>query len=323
MAVLLPLSSAAFAHAADAVKRGFEKAARLEPGSGFEIIIYSTTEDAANIVAGYQRALSEGPALIVGPLTRNGVTALLRHLQPGVPLLALNAPEDDGPLPQGALSFSLQVETEAKQIAQMVFADGRRSALTVVDDQALMRRIERAFGDEFRRAGGQVVAQFVHRTSTADLLALREAATSGRCDSVFLALDGARARLSATYVQGPAQTYATSQILLATQDRLRDADLNGVRFLAMPWLLERDHPAVMTYAGGAELPAATDLERLYAFGIDAYRLASAHLHRQDLGRQPLDGVTGRIRLQGDGHFVRELTPAQFIDGRPVPIVRVP
>jgi outer membrane PBP1 activator LpoA protein len=217
----------------------------------------------------------------------------------------------------------LQVETEAKQIAQMVFSDGRRRALTVVDEQALMRRIERAFADEFRRAGGEVVAQFAHRTSTADLLALREAATSGRCDAVFLALDGARARLSATYVQGPAQTYATSQILLAPQDRLRDADLNGVRFVAMPWLLERDHPAVMAYAGGAELPAPTDLERLYAFGIDAYRLASALLQRHDPSRQPLDGVTGRIRLQGDGHFVRELTPAQFVDGRPVPIVRIP
>jgi outer membrane PBP1 activator LpoA protein len=204
----------------------------------------------------------------------------------------------------------------------MVFSDGRRRALTVVDEQALMRRIERAFAEEFRRAGGEVVAQFAHRTTTADLLALREAATSGRCDSVFLALDGARARMTATYVQGPAQTYATSQILLA-QDRLRDADLNGVRFVAMPWLLERDHPAVMAYAGGAEIPPPTDLERLYAFGIDAYRLASALLQRQDLSRQPLDGVTGRIRLQGDGQFVRELTPAQFIDGRPAPIVRAP
>jgi outer membrane PBP1 activator LpoA protein len=31
----------------------------------------------------------------------------------------------------------------------------------------------------------------------------------------------------------------------------------------------------------------------------------------------LDGVTGQIRLARDQHFVRELTVAQFVDGKPV------
>jgi len=318
--VLLPLGSSAFGRAAEAVKQGFERAAKLEAGAAYEITIYSTTEDPGNIFTGYERALAEAPSLIVGPLTRNGVTALLPHLRPSTPLLALNVPEEEGALPPGMLAFSLQVESEARQIANLAFADGRRTAITIVDEQPLMQRIERAFVDEFLRAGGRVPAQFVFSTNPADLLALREAATTGRCDSVFLALDGVRARWGASFVQGPAQLYATSQILSAQKDRLRDGDLNGVRFVAMPWLLERDHPAVMVYAAsGEELPAATDLERLYAFGIDAYRLASAYLQGNDLSRNPLDGVTGRIQLQWNGYFVRELTPAQFVEGRPLPL----
>lgn len=318
LGVLLPLASAAFGPAAEAVKRGFETAARLQPEAGFDITIYATTEEPSNVLAGYEQALAQAPGLIVGPLTRNGVAALLHRVQPGTPVLALNVPENDAPLPTGLYAFSLQVEIEGKQIAQMVFADGRRSALTVTDDRALMRRIHRAFVDEFTRQGGRIVAQFAYRNTAGDLLALREAATAGRCDTVFLALDASRARAVRGYVDGPAQTYATSQVLQGEPDRLRDAELNGVRFVAMPWLLQRDHPAVMVYAGAiTETPAANDLEKLYAFGIDAYRLAAALVRGTDLAREPLDGVTGRIHLDRDRHFVRELTPAQFVDGRAV------
>jgi uncharacterized protein len=322
--VLLPLGSAAFGPAAEAVKKGFEAAARLHPEGGFDITFYATTEDPANIVAGYQKALAEVPRLIVGPLTRNGVSALVQRAQPGVPVLALNVPDNDAPLPDGFYAFSLHVEAEAKQIAQMAFAEGRRSALTLADEQPLTRRIHRAFVDEFTREGGRIVAQFAYRNSTADLLALREAATSGRCDVVFVALDATRARLVRGYVDGPAQVYATSQVLRGEPDRLRDAELNGVRFVAMPWLLQPDHPAVMAYAGSSsDPPPATDLEALYAFGIDAYRLAAAFARGMDLAREPIDGVTGRIHLGRDRHFVRSLTPAQFVDGRAVPVASRP
>ena len=82
----------------------------------------------------------------------------------------------------------------------------------------------------------------------------------------------------------------------------------------LEWLLQPDHPAVMVYAGAnAAPPAATDTERLYAFGIDAYRLATALLNGTDLAREALDGVTGRIWLGADRHFVRELTAARARD----------
>jgi hypothetical protein len=37
-----------------------------------------------------------------------------------------------------------------------------------------------------------------------------------------------------------------------------------------------------------------------------------------IAREPLDGVTGLISMTRGRYFVRELTPAQYIDGRPVP-----
>src|SRR5690606_36135209 len=139
--------------------------------------------------------------------------------------------------------------------------DGRRSALTLGDEGPLASRIHRAFVDEFTRLGGRVVAQFAYRNTVPDLLALREAATSGQCDAVFVALDAARMRAVRAYVEGRAQIYARPQVLQGAPVPLRDAELNGVRFVAMPWLLQPDHPAVMVYAGvGAVSPAATDPE---------------------------------------------------------------
>jgi hypothetical protein len=206
----------------------------------------------------------------------------------------------------------------------MAYEDGRRSALTLSDEQPLARRIHRAFTDEFTRLGGKIPAQFVYRTTTSDLMAVRDAANSGQFDAAFLAVDGVRARLVRGYLEGPGQVYATSQVLEGPPDRLRDSELNGIRFVGMPWLLQPDHPAVMLYARSPNsTPAATDFERLYAFGIDAYRIAADLLRGREIANTPLDGVTGRITLGRDRHFVRELVPAQFLDGRAVPLASRP
>jgi len=88
----------------------------------------------------------------------------------------------------------------------------------------------------------------------------------------------------------------------------------------MPWLLQPDHPAVMVYARpDTPAPIAGDGERLFAFGIDAYRIAVDLLGESRIAREPLDGVTGQISMTRGRYFVRELTPAQFAEGRPMPI----
>jgi hypothetical protein len=81
----------------------------------------------------------------------------------------------------------------------------------------------------------------------------------------------------------------------------------------MPWLLQPDHPAVMIYPKPA-LPLDTEKDRLYAFGIDAYRLLNMMLNNKLQTSLPLDGVTGRIHLVGN-LFQRDGTTAIFRYGR--------
>ena len=86
-------------------------------------------------------------------------------------------------------------------------------------------------------------------------------------------------------------------------------DLDGVRFVDMPWLLGGDAAA---RAGGPRpvTPMRSELARLYALGADAYRLAQ----RWSAGetRFTLDGMTGRLHVdRGSGPRV-ERTPASAI-----------
>ena len=320
VALLLPLQSPTFGRFADFVRQGVFAAAKSDPRAPLAITVYSTTDDPRSALAAYERALAQGSRLIIGPLTRDSVALIAQRVPAGVPVLALNGLEKSAPLPENLYAFSLQVEMEAQQIARMIFADGRRSALTVADGSLQSRRLQAAFGEEFGRLGGRIASQSSYSTSTADLLALRESANSGQADSVFLALDAVRARLVRPYVDAGAQIYATSQVFSGPVERLRDAELNGVRFVDMPWLLQPDHPAVMVYARHeGPAPVANDLERLYAFGIDAYRIAVDLMGDARIARESLDGVTGQISMTAGRYFVRELTPAQFADGRPAPV----
>ena len=62
---------------------------------------------------------------------------------------------------------------------------------------------------------------------------------------------------------------------------------------------------------------SVEQERLYALGIDAFRLAL--LLQRPQGPMQLDGVTGRISLEGDNTFVRTLVPAEVDNGKVVPL----
>ncbi len=90
-------------------------------------------------------------------------------------------------------------------------------------------------------------------------------------------------------------------------------DLNDIRFVDMPWLLQADHPAVMTYPR-ANPPLTIDNERLYALGVDAFRLTQLLLTDNVTNALPLDGVSGQIQLRNH-IFQRVATPAIFVQGR--------
>lgn len=309
IAVLLPLKSTAIGRQADAVRMGILEAAKVHRATTLPLVIYATGDESFDILADYEKALRAGAQLVIGPLTRSGVTALAATQLVSVPTLALNAPDADTLLPANLYIFGLQVENEAKQIAQLTRDKGRR-ALIVVSEASLSRRLAQSFADEFTRRGGLIVDQFQYTADAPALTKLRDSLAAGTADVIFLALDAHRARTIRSYLGTTQPIFATS-LVNDSAEPLASFELNGVYFVDMPWLLAPDHPAVMSYARQPQ--TSLELQRFYALGIDAYRIAQSLL-KGNFGGPTLDGVTGTIQPAREHRFTREPIPAQFNQG---------
>jgi len=306
IALLLPVDSSTFRRHAEALRDGFLAAAKAEGRQTLLIRVYAVGDDPKQASMIYQQAVQSGARLVVGPLIRSAITAIASG-DVSVATLALNAPEGNVPNRPNLYVLSLQIEMEARQAARLAYRDGRRNAYTVIGDSPLLKRLHQAFTDEFAKQGGKIVAEFAYNTSPAELTRLKQAVDLRVADMVFLALDARQARAVRTYLE-PLSVYASSQIYTGDAGPTAGIDLAGVTFLDMPWLLQRDHPAVMIYPR-QDFRGEADLERLYALGIDAWRVGQALLTRQtDLS---LDGVTGKLTAGRDRQFARELVSARI------------
>jgi len=311
IALLLPLSSAAFKRHAEAVQSGFLAAAKVAGGTPLPVRTYAVGDDAKRTVETYIKALGAGARVVVGPLTRNGVTAIAESATALVPTLALNAPETTNPSMRDIYLLNLQVEAEARQVAQLAWQDGYRRAVTINGDSPFLKRIHQAFVEEFTRLGGVHAAEYPYSADQSVLQRMKQSVAAASADMAFLALDVPRARLVRPYL-GALPLYATSQVYPGNAGPLAGFDLAGVRFLDMPWLLQPDHAAVMAYPR-PDYRDAIELERFYALGIDAFRVVQAILAGKTSAA--LDGVTGKLTLSPDHNFIRGLTAAQFTDGK--------
>lgn len=297
IALLLPVDSSTFRRHAEALRDGFMAAAQIPDPPKILIRVYAVGEDPRQAAASYQQAVNTGARLVVGPLLRGAVNAIAAGDTP-VPTLLLNAPDGAAAKPN-LYVISLQVEADARQAARLAYRDGRRSALTVVSDSPVLRRAHQAFVEAFTQLGGKHAGEFRYAVSPAEIDRLREAAASNAADMAFLALDARQARsvraaLDALPLYASSQTYSADPVL--------SAGLAGIRILDMPWLTQRDHAAVAIYP--RQNYGDADLERLYALGIDAWRIGQALLARHtDIS---LDGVTGKLTLGRDRRFTREL-----------------
>jgi len=122
-----------------------------------------------------------------------------------------------------------------------------------------------------------------------------------------------KARLIRPYLSINLPIYGTSRVFLGNSNTLLNYDLNGIEFIDMPWLLQPDHAATMVYPRAIP-PLTIDQERLYALGIDAYRMIRMMLFNSLETALPLDGVSGQISL--NGHILqRAATPAIFSQGQ--------
>lgn len=317
IALIVPTTSKTFGKVADAVKQGFIAGATADGKTAPPYRIYSADDEAGTLAALYRRAAAEGAVAIVGGVTRDGANVLARE-SGNVPSLALNAPE--ATLPENFFYISLNLDWEARLVARAAAQDGLKRVALIASATSLAKRIQDSFEKEWTRVGGEVVARVSINNDLNDGQRIKTSLDRVKPEVVFIAGDPRTARFARPYLPTGTPVFATSHALDARAGTVANIDLESVRFLEMPWFVEKDHPAVMAYTRPEEnMPL--DYERLYALGIDAWRLTQLILKAAlspNAARiiAPLDGVTGRLTLDG-AQFVRALSTVEMRDGQTV------
>jgi outer membrane PBP1 activator LpoA protein len=305
IALLLPLNSASLGPSAKSVSQGFQAAASVQ-ASDLPIRIYSDFNEPATVVSAYRNAIANGAVAVVGPLTRDGIHQLVEEKNIPVPTLTLNVIE--GLVPPQMYFFGMAVDGEARQIAKQARQQGFKQAIVIYAKDSISQRLQFAFEDKWTHSGGTILREIEYSNDTAVFADI----TASPDTMVFFATDSKKTRTVHSYVPVNLPCYGTSQLFTGNDEKLLNFDLNEIRFVDMPWLMQTDQTAVTTYPH-ANPPLATDQERLYALGIDAYRLINVLIANQTKTTLPLSGVTGTIRLNGRT-FVRDAVPALFVQG---------
>lgn len=348
IAVMLPLNGP-LAAAAGAVRDGLMTAYYSALSQGFpvpEILFYDSSSD--DIINLYNQATSAGAQLIIGPLDKDQVMRLASTNALPAPTLALNY-VDQEQTPNNLYQFGLAPEDEARQTAEQAIIEGARLAAVLYPEGDWGARVAEAFRARFEELGGIVTARTAFGNdatgATRGMLDLGQSEGRARelrnftslgvefeprrrqdIDIVFLVASAAQARqvkpaLNFNYASN-LPVFSISQVYSGTPAPGVDRDLNGIRFVDVPWLLDSDSPlhkdARAVWQGGHGR-----YERLFAMGVDAYRLHARLGMLQSVPDSFLPGVTGQLSVSDGRRLKRELQWAYFSSGVPqrMPVVR--
>ena len=279
----------------------------------------------------YRQAQADGVQLVVGPLEKPLVKQLNSRSQLPITTLALNYSEGTQG-PAQLCQFGLAAEDEAREVARRAHADGLTRAGAMVPKGEWGERVLKAFRQEWEASGGTIVGiEYIDKPvalaqQVAELVQLRNAGKSGAeqpshrqdLEFIFLAATPQQAQqikptLNYQYA-GDLPVYATSHVFSASGDLNQYKDMNGVRFCETPWLLEPANP--LRQQVSAQWPqAGGSLGRLYAMGIDAYRLTPSLGQLKALPGTRVDGLSGSLSMSPTQRVERQLPWAEFVNGQ--------
>lgn len=344
IALLLP-QEGQLASVARALRDGFlaahyqaEQAGQNPP----QIQVYDSAR-IGSLDAFYQQAQADGVQLVVGPLEKPLVKQLSDREQLPITTLALNYSDAGQEGPAQLFQFGLAAEDEAREAARRAWDDGMRRAVALVPRGDWGDRVLDAFRQDWQARGGTLIAaEHVDQPvelarQIADLFQLRESEARARrlqntlgtsldaqparrqdVDFIFLAATPQQAQqikptLAFQYA-GDVPVYATSHLFTGAHSQAQYQDLEGIRFCETPWLLDTQDP--LRQQVSSQWPqAGGSLGRLYAMGVDAYRLAPRLNQLKALPDSRVDGLTGSLSLTPTQRIERQLPWAEFRNGK--------
>jgi hypothetical protein len=305
-AIVLLLPTAAegrLSTAVDAIEAGYAAALARDPGNTRKPSTEDTSRDA---LAAYETAASASPPpLIIGPLLKKNVNAIAASRAEAQPaMLALNEANQSR---EGMYQFALAPEDEAKTAAQII------NDLSASQSGALGTAIVYPRNDPWGERMRTAFVSALDETPVAEVAYAADGVGDltdevAEADIVFMV---ARPDDAAGVYAGVGGRSADMPIIAtshAADNKADAADMAGLFFVDVPWLVDRDM-AREYIARGPGKPDSDhtkgELGRLYAMGIDAYYLGG--LIANGAGGVPLAlpaGMTGDVSFTTTGRLMR-------------------
>lgn len=355
VALLLPLSGE-FATAGKAVRDGFFTAWFANPQSPTAALkVYDSGADRASLLLAIDAAINGGARTLVGPLERNQVEVLFTQLPAETRVLALNHPDMNPVPPGGQFAFGLSPEEEAAHAAEQLFNVGVRRSAALISQEDWAERAGKAFAAQFTALGGQMLGtraiapaavkfteeldallgepQFEYEPSAAPALdefgnplpaakpKLLPVLRPDGPEALFVAIRGPQGRMLMPQLRVRGQdgviVLATSHVATGSGNAIVDRDLEGISFLDAPFLFDSNTSVGVTREQLAtQLPAAQISPRLFAFGIDAFRLLPYLDFLREHQGTYLEGATGQLLVDAFGRIRRLSNGYRFRNGAP-------
>lgn len=334
VALLLP-GSGPLAPAGEAVRDGFMSAYFADPGPRPEVLVYDAGDSVEQNLEAFRSASADGVDRIVGPLSREAVSALFELGTLQTPLLALN--RGSVTPPPGSQSFALSPEDEGLAAAQRLLALGYRRVIAANGGDEHARRVLAALTPEFARGGGQIVAEINPPAGSPDYSGeiARALSSAGQrapapdapagdslfdIDALYLAVRTDQARLLVPQLRTAGvfdrPILASSQIRGGEGVSRLDRDFDGIEFSELPWMLGASAPGLPAREDLRALPSARGASaRLFAFGIDAYRVLAALPALSRMPGTAIEGATGSLSLDDFGQVRRLPAWGRFYGAR--------
>jgi uncharacterized protein len=314
--VMLPRGGR-FAGAAASVKDGIEAAGRADTSGQRPALAFVDSTSTGNARSIHAKAVEGGADYVLGPLEKESVDSLAAGPALAVPTLALNQTTRDSQAAANLFQFALSPENEAAEAANKAAAMGLKRAAVLYPEGPWGARLASAFRTQWRRLGGALEAEAVYNPTARNV----EKTVTGllgdaNSDVVFLVATNELAHRLYPQIRKASASVtviSTSHVYSGVFDAARDRVLAGLYFVDIPWMLDSSGEGALSRRrlSGSSFEVANPLARLYAMGIDAYRIAP---RLPALAKSPgafYPGQTGGLSIDSLGRIQRQLALGRF------------
>lgn len=332
IALLLPLSGQAQIFG-QAIEAGFMAAMTEDNSNHVQVTIYDTSTQSVPAII-KQIESTNVPTAIIGPLLKQEVEQAI-NTPTSLDILALNQPQQTKAL-NNICYFALSPEDEAKDAARYMKANGHLLPLLILPQSNLGDRVAKAFENEWIALGGEgaLTTRYYNEVGLSESLNNRtgirltgvpvtpgKILTSGQdVDAVYilgnrneLTLIRAMINMEPRNKVHANAMYSSSRSNMAEADPDFRIEMEGLRFSEIPLLAGIDNRKL----NQAMQAFNNDYSqvRLYALGMDAWKLANRFSELKSLPNFELQGYTGKLTTETDCEVIRQLTWLEYRQGK--------